>query len=416
MAAATLQRGAPALRCARSHPRQDSTTQGTPSGLGRWHAHVAGAFGLGISAQVSFLLALRARQLGAGYEVIGLLVGAGAVSAAVTSVSAGVVVDRLGSRRAFVAGALGSAAVAACFVTVTGYWWFLPLQLAMGVMKNTAWLASQGHAADTSTPRERARATGRFSMFSNVGQMLGPVLAGGAASLVGYQWAFIAPATYALLFATLGLCLAAVPTPQTAGESRAGTGVRVAIKLLAVRGIQVALLLSFARLWIGHVYITFYPVLLVDRGIDPAVVGTIVALSGLVATILAPTAGLATRWLSPVAATSVGLACGVAGLAVAPLATTVGSALVTPLGVGIGAGLSLPLLITLVVDAAHDDARGVALGLRGMVNQSAATAAPAAVGALMGALGLAAGFVSAAVLAGIVLIGGVASSRNSASN
>jgi MFS transporter, DHA1 family, inner membrane transport protein len=368
-------------------------------------AYVIGAFGLAISAQINFLVPLRARELGAGFDVIGLIVGSGALSAAALSVTSGAIIDRLGPKWAFIVGATGTAAVSISFVSVTNYWWFLALQPLHGVFRNLGWVASQGYITSFSSDEERPKLTGRFSFFGNVGQMAGPLLVGGAAGLVGLQYALFVPAAYAGLFALLGLALRDTRA-EDHGVTRArqGTGLGSAVRLLALRGIQVALLLTFVRLWTSHVYSTFFPVYLVDQGMSPGLAGSVMAASGLIAAIMAPTTGFWTRWVSQQTAASIGLGCSALGLLLAPHVVTVPLVFVVPVLVGIGSGLSLPLLISIVTTAAPLTSRGVALGLRGMVNQTAATAAPVLIGPLMSALGLLLGFTTGGLVAGGMLV------------
>lgn len=367
-------------------------------------AYVIGAFGLAMSAQITFLVPLRARELGAGFEIIGLIVGSGALAAAAMSVPSGAIIDRLGPKWAFVFGAGGTAAVSLGFVMVTDYWWFLALQPLHGVARNLAWVASQGYITSFASDAERPKLTGRFSFFGNIGQMAGPLLVGGAAGLVGFRYALFVPAAYSVMFALLGLALRETrAADHGATRKRQGAGMGAAVRLLTVRGIQVALLLTFVRLWTAQVYNSFFPVYLVDSGMSPSLAGTVMAVSGLVAAAMAPTTGYWTRFVSQQAATSVGLGCSAAALVVAPHVATVPLVYVVPVLVGIGSGLSLPLLISIVTTAAPTGSRGVALGLRGMVNQTAATAAPVLIGPLMGGLGLLLGFTSGGVLAGVLL-------------
>lgn len=369
-------------------------------------AYVIGAFGLAISAQITFLVPLRARELGAGFDVIGLIVGSGALAAAAMSVPSGAIIDRLGPKWSFVFGTGATAVVSLGFVMVTNYWWFLALQPLHGVARNLAWVASQGYITSFASDAERPRLTGRFSFFGNVGQMAGPLLVGGAAGLVGFQFALLVPATYSLMFALLGLALRETRAAEHgATRERQGVGLGAAVRLLGLRGIQVALLFTFARLWTGAVYNTFFPVYLVDRGVSPSLAGTVMAVSGLVAAAMAPTTGYWTRFVSQQTATTVGLGCSALALVLAPQVATVPWVFVVPALIGIGSGLSLPLLISIVTTAAPDGSRGVALGLRGMVNQTAATAAPVLIGPLMGALGLLLGFTTGGLLAGVLLAG-----------
>lgn len=367
-------------------------------------AYLIGGFGLAMSAQANFLVPLRARELGADFDVIGLIVGAGALSAAATSVTCGAIIDRLGPKRAYLLGVAATAVTSLAFLAVDDYRWFLLLQLVHGVARNLGWVASQGYITTFASPEQRPRMTGRFSFFGNLGQMVGPIAVGATAGAVGYRAAFLVLVAYAAVFAVLGLLLADVRAPSHGQQRRgSGLGFRAAIGLVAERGMQAALLLTFARLWTSHLHSTFFPIFLVENEVDPGIAGTLVATSGLVAALMAPTTGWWTRWVSPFTATTLGLGCGALGLALAPIVTTVPQAALVPALVGIGSGLSLPLLISIVTAAAPDDRRGLALGLRGLVNQGAATAAPVLIGPMMAALGLAAGFVTGGAAAAAVL-------------
>jgi MFS transporter, DHA1 family, inner membrane transport protein len=289
---------------------------------------------------------------------------------------------------------------------VTDYRWFLLINPLIGMLRNVAWLASQSYVTGAGSVAERPRLTGRFGFFSNIGQMLGPVLVGTAAGLVGYRLAFLVPAVYSAVFATLGWYLVEVPTADEDAISEPhGAGIRSAIGLLAVRGMQVALLLTFVRLWTGHVYSIFFSVFLVDNGLDPAVAGVVIGTSGFVAAAMSATSGFWTRFVTPQAATTMGLSCNAVALIIAPHTSALPFVFIVPVLIGIGTGLSLPLLISIVTLAAPDGKRGVALGLRGLVNQTAATAAPIMIGSMMTVLGLTLGFSAGGLVAGAVLAG-----------
>lgn len=370
-----------------------------------WLGYAIGGFGLSLTAQVNFVVALRARELGADFAMIGAIAGAGALAAALMSVTSGAVIDRLGPKRSFVLGAAVTAVVSVAFVLVTEPRWFLVLQPVHGVARNLGWIASQSYITSLASDAERARLTGRFSAVGNVGQMAGPLLVGSAAGIVGLRWALFVPAAYAAVFALAGTQLAETRrSDHHATRVRQGSGARSALSLLGARTMQVVLLLTFARLWTSHVFSVFFPVILVDGGVDPAITGTVMAVSGLTAALVAPTAGSWARATSPPLATLLGLACGAAGLFIAPHAVSIPWAYAVPVLVGIGSGLSLPLLLTIVATSVAPTRRGVALGLRGGVNQAAATAAPVVVGPLMTALGLTLGFTVGGVVAGTLLM------------
>jgi MFS family permease len=369
-------------------------------------AYLIGAFGLSLSAQINFLVPLRARELGAGLDVIGLIIGSGTLAAAASSVTIGAVIDRLGPKRAFLIGAFGTMLVSMSFTLVGGYWWFIAMQPLHGIVRNLGWVASQGYITSFATDDARALLTGRFSFFSNVGAMVGPLLAGSAAAVFGFRWALFVPAIYSLVFAIIALFLVETKV-QESGEKRpkekGGAGFSAALSLLPIRGIQVALLLTFARLWSSHVYAAFLPVYMVDSGISANTAGIVMATSGFVAAIMAPTTGFWTRFMSPQAAASLGLSCNALGLILVPYLASVPAIFLVPVLVGIGTGLSLPLLITIVTSVVPVQRRGVALGLRALVNQVAATAAPVIIGPLMMVLGLGLGFTTGGAVAAVLL-------------
>jgi len=366
-----------------------------------WPAYVSGAFGLALTAQINFLVPLRARELGADFDIIGLIVAAGALASAVLAVSAGAMIDRLGPKMAFLVGTAGTALVSLGFAAVSDFWWFLALQPLHGVFRNLGWLASQTYITQLGPTEGRSKRTGRFGLASNLGQMVGPVIAGAGASMVGFQLAMLVPAVYSLAFLVLGLCLANTPPP--ADREKVGTGSRAARGLLAIRGVQVILLLTTARLWISHVFGTFFPIALVEGGIPPSVAGSVMATAGLVAATTAPTAHVLTRRARPPSVLILALGLSASALILAPFAISLPTSFLIPALVGVGSGLSLPLLLVAMSDAVPQNRLGVALGLRGLVNQATATTAPAVIGPLMAGLGVALGFVSAGAAALAVL-------------
>jgi len=355
---------------------------------------------------IYFLIPLRAHELGAGYQTIGLIAAAGTLAPGLLAVPLGSLIDRIGPKRGFILGAGASTVVSLAALLVTNYWWFLALQPFFGLSQTFGWLSSQGHITSLGTPAQRPMLTGRFSFFVNVGQMASPVLAGALAQGIGLRWAFLVPAAYAACFVALGFGL--IDTrPDRGSKSRTAKdgGLRSALKLTGVRGIQVALLLTFARLWIATVFNTFVPVYLVGRGFSTGLAGTVVATSSLVAAVMAPTTGYWTRHMCNERATMLGLGCGALSLVLVPHIAAVPVIYIAPILWGVALGTSLPLLISIVTSAAPSDQRGVALGLRVSANKAAATGAPVLVGPLIAGLGMALGFTVGGALALALLAG-----------
>ena len=369
-----------------------------------WAAYAIGAFGLGVSQQANFLVPLRAHELGASFEVIGLIMGAASIVPTISSVPLGGIIDRFGSRRSFIAGSAMTAVAALAFIAATSYWTLLALQVLLGAVRTMAWLASQSYITSLGSQAERAGLAGRFALFSNIGMMVGPLVAGLVAQVVGYRFAFGWLALYAAIFAVLGLVLAETHVRDPEAERKPRGGFRQAGSQLRLRGIQVALLLTFVRLWNERLWMSFFPVFLADVGFQPGVIGTVVFTKGLVAAMLAPTAGFFSRFMSRQTLAALGLGSGALGLAISPHVAAVPWVYLAPALVGIGVGLSLPLLLAIISDAAPPGQRGVALGLRMTVNQIAGGSAPLIFGPLMAAAGSVWGFAAGGLVAGGVLV------------
>jgi MFS family permease len=359
-------------------------------------AYAAGSFGFGFQNMVQFLLPLRAQELGVP---------------ALLSVTSGELVDRFGARQAYVAGTLISCLGALAFVPAIDAIGLLAIQLVMGFARSTAWIASQGYVTHLGTPEDRATHMGRLSFASNGGTLVAPLLIGAAAQALGYRDAFFVAAGLAAVYVIMGLLLPdlrAAARKNSKEQQRATAGFGTALGLIRSRGIQVALLLTFSRLWAASGWRPFYPILLAGNGFPPMLIGTVLAANSVVSTVVTLAAGPIGRRIDPVLATAIALALGALGMALSPYVAVVPYVYLPALLTGTAAGLSLPLLMATVSTEAPPDKRGVALGLRMSANQAASTTAPIAVGALVSAYGIAFGFAASAVFCWFVLASAVA--------
>ena len=384
--------------------QDDSTEVGhdldAPSSTPRWYwlAYLTGGFGLAFNAMMTFLLPLRAFDLGIDIAVIGLLLGAKGAVEAFVSVPAGGVIDRVGPRRAFIIGTVVSTLLVILYASATTVAALLVLQLAVGIFRPTAWISSQSFVAGLRSGPDQARDTGRLSSFATGSQIVAPLLVGFVAQATDTGTAFYAFAAYCAAFVVVGLL---VPKGSDSGSrlAKKRQGFVEGVRLLKIRGIRVVILLSFARLWTITAFVAFVPLMLVTGGTSEGSAATVVSAMALVATVISPTSGrLAERFrVETVAAVALGF--GALGLALAAVLDSIPAAYIVSFLVGIGNGLSLPTLLVLVSRAVSGDKRGLALGLRAGVNQLAAAIAPVLVAVVISAVTVATGFLLAAGVA-----------------
>lgn len=362
--------------------------------------YATGGFGLAVNSMVSFLLPLRALDIGIGVEWIGVLLAAKGITEAIASVPIGAALDRVGPRRAYLVGTFASAAIGLGFGAANSVLVLLLLQVALGASRPLAWVGAQTYVASLRDGEDRARDTGRLSFTATSAQIVAPLMVGIVAQATSTGIAFWAFAGYCAAFSMVGLALR--PRGES-GPSRSKTraSFREGLRLFGLRDIRVAMYLTFVRLWIPSVWTAFFPLYLVIQGTEEGVAGGVVSFMGLVATVISLSAGQASKMFSVAGATALGLAAGAAGLLIAPLSDEMPLSFVSAALVGVGQGLSLPLLIVLVTGAVDPSQRGLALGLRASVNQGAAALAPMIAAGAIGLFGATVGF---PVTGGVALV------------
>lgn len=365
--------------------------------LNRWQmllTYFSASYGFGFQSMVSFLLPLRARELDAPLQVIGLMVGIAALVPALFSVPSGALADRIGPRRTFTLSTFISGVVALLFAAMTNYWGLVVLQPIFGFFRSMGWVAAQTYVTGIGTPAERASLTGRFSFAANLGPLVTPVVIGTIAEIVGYRASFLFVALAAALYTAVGLALPEVRSRMTGQTPARGSlaGFGAAVEMLRLRGVQVALMLTFVRLWLFSGWGPFFQVFLADHGFRPAVIGTVISSNSFVSVAVTLSAGRLSRLASKEVVTATALGLGALGMVLSPHVAVLPLVYLPSLLLGSASGLSLPLLMAIMSDNAPPGRRGVAMGLRTQANQLASMSAPMVSGALVPALGIAWGF------------------------
>lgn len=378
------------------------------SGPRLWPAYLSGAFGLSVSAMLGLLVPLRADELGIPIAAIGVIVAARSLAETVLAVPLSLLVSRFGTRHAFIGSTAGCAAVASAFALANGFWLLLLLNVMMGAGRSLGWVASQTYISSQGRPEDRARDTGRFSFASNASQMVTPLMVGAAAAAFSYRAAFLVVAAYCLVFALVGVAL-----PSATGAPSAPVRLRAAAQLFRLPRLQMAMLLTFVRLWVPNIWTPFFPLLLVSAGFSPQLAGAVISSGALVATAVNLATGRLSRYASPETLCLAALGISVVGLVLSPHMLSIPAVFLPAAMVGLGNGLSLPLLIVLVSDAATPGQSGLALATRNAVNSLSAALGPLATGPLVAALGSAAAFSVAGGVAASMLGAAVALARRS---
>ena len=270
-------------------------------------------------------------------------------------------------------------------------------------------LGAQAVIARESADESHDRHFGLLTVGVSLGQLIGPLIAGGVLSsrdgltleaattramFVAAVVALVAAACAAL--AEHGRARAAVPHERPHGNSWT---------IVRTRGVAAGIFASIAVLSATDIVTAYLPVLAEEKGIGPGTVGVLLAVRAAASMAsrlgIGPIVDLVGR-LRLIALGAVISAAAFAGLTLTSDPITLGVLMVVA---GLALGFGQPLSMTLVVQRVPEHARGTALAVRLAGNRLGQVAAPAIAGLVAGSAGVASVFW---LMGGTLLVSGAA--------
>jgi MFS family permease len=348
-------------------------------------------------SMLTLLLPLLALRFGVGAGGIGLLVAAAAVLPLLLAVPIGTAVDRWGARRIMALSFAGTTIALLPMVVQPSLTWLVLAFVVGSALQNGFIIGAQALIATLGAEgRGREAAYGWWTTAMAAGQVVGPIAAGLLLDRFGARPAFVGVAT------SLALAVALVLAVRSRGRSEAFVPPfrwRAAAGLLRDRTVGIAVLTSSAAVWAMTIHATFLPVHLESLAMSAATIGVLLSLRSAAAVVIRPVMPQVVALLGgrerTVVYTLVTLAVGLAGVIVHPSTWLIGLWVVL---FGAGHGLSQPISMVMVADRVAARERGVALGVRLMVNRLAQVLAPLAFVWVAGGIGLQALFLAHALL------------------
>jgi MFS family permease len=340
----------------------------------------------------------RALALGADARAVGLITAAFALLPLVVAVPLGRASDRW--RPGYLlTGGITLGAVACGLLGLAGSLTGLAAaSAALGLGHLALTLAGQSLIARQSGDARHDRDFGLYAAAASTGQLVGPALAGLVLGSAGGGQ--LDEATTLGFAVAAGLMALAVPT--SLGTDRLGRTATPAARepgrplragqLIGARGVPAGMFASLAILATVDVLTAYLPVLGVERGIPPAVIGALLSLraaTSILSRVLIPWMVGRLGRVRLLAASAAGSALLTAAL---PLAGSVPALTVVLAAAGFLLGIGQPLTMSMVVHAVPADTRGTALAIRLTGNRFGQVATPAAAGLVAGAAGVSAAF------------------------
>ena len=331
------------------------------------------------------VVALSARGLGASVGLAALFVGITTLSEFAAAVPAGVLVVRIGERRALVLAGLADAAGCALALVAPSLWVLALAVLLLGPTGAVFLLARQSYLTAAAPVALRARAMSTLGGVTRIGLFLGPLVGAPVVARWGPQAAFGVAVVAGVLAAALAWRSADL------GSHHGGSGVgreRVSVAQVVARHRRVLLTVGLGVLAIGLARssrVVVVPLWAEAVGLTAAQTSLVFAAAALVEVVLFwPAGSVMDRhgrvWVAVPVSGLLGL-----GLLVLPMTTTLAGVTVVALVMGVGNGLGSGIVMTLGADAAPTVGRAPFLGvwrLLSLVGHNGASIVVASVAAI----------------------------------
>jgi MFS family permease len=349
--------------------------------------------------------------LGAGPRDVGLVTAAFALIPLFLAIPLGRRADRSRGGSLIVAGC--GIEVLACLLLAAAR---SPLSLAgasalLGLGHLGVALGAQAVVARESSNERHDRDFGLLTAGVSLGQLAGPVLAGlivgdrsGAELAPAASRAMLAGAAVAFVAVVFGLLAERGRPVREPASSRGAAGGSV-LGIVTMPGVAAGIFASVAVLSAADVFTAYMPVLGEQRGIEPRVVGALLAIRAAASLTSRVGIGTIVRLVGRRRLIVVSCIASAAAFGALPLTRELALLAVLSAALGTALGFGQPLSMTIVVQAVPERMRATALSVRLAGNRIGQVAAPAAAGLVAGTASVGAVF---AMLGGVLLLSAAA--------
>ena len=368
----------------------------------------AGLFSFTMVLISSLIVTLLAVQLTKSEFLIGLIVGSRYFLTLALSIHGGALMDRLGTRRVMIAFALVAVVAPLLFPLAL----LLPfgaaiisiilLQMLAGVSDAMVWVGAQ--ALSGHIMKGHRLYVGRMTAIVRLGAFFGPII-------FGYIWDQTSVTTTFVLMAlwsALGFwCVLKIPSTSQEEITPKNTKLNLsdiiprmsdyiaAFRLIAIPAVALILLVTMVRIGGTGIQSSFYVVFLRDIEISAAIIGVLIGIAQLLASVGSLSASSIARMIHPHWLVIYAVFMTVITIAITPVLVFGASMwitlllLATIIGVrGLCLGISQPMEISVLGQAVAATEQGVGAGLRTTVNRLASSVVPPLMGAVAELVGI----------------------------
>jgi predicted MFS family arabinose efflux permease len=223
------------------------------------------------------LIPLYASSLGMSGVQIGSLLSLPVVLHIAFSLAGGAFTDHLGGKNLSAFSCALTSIASAVFMASNSFIMLLAGQILMVIARSTFWTANLALA--TQLPGDPGKQMGRFTIATNAGQIAGSTLAGFIIAVSGFGFGFGTMAAAGLAALLMNQMYKNSVTGPKAGPKHTALG-RYR-ELLGNRAIRFSMLCAYISALPISLMVSFYPILLIEHGLNSEVAGSLLSVRGI---------------------------------------------------------------------------------------------------------------------------------------
>jgi MFS family permease len=391
--------------------RTDSTpaesAEAPPSNRTLYAIYVAGLTTNALSSTLKLAVALWCIQLGMSASMIGIAIGAGGFLPFFLSIHGGVLMDRFGTRRVNTVFSISGVICCVLYPILPYASAVIALQLVAGLTLNMGWMGAQALIVQFA-PGDTT-AIGRFTVWSRIGNLIGP-------AATGFIWDFAgAYVTFAFVTAFAIIAMISIfMVPRTKQDILAAeqetriadliprfSDYVAAFALCAIPAVAFIVANTFLRIASSGIQGSFYVVYLESINISGGVIGILLAVGESFGMFGAGIAGWMEKKLTPHWTLLLFHTLSLVFVCITPWLGGIMWLLVLSAALrGNAQGLAQPVMFAILSRAVSPEEQGRSIGMRTTVNRLASMGVPPVMGLIVDAAGLENSF---AILGGVLL-------------
>ncbi len=309
------------------------------------------------------VIALYATMLGAGVEIVGIVVGIYSITSSLTNIFGGRLIDRFGHKKPLIIGLIGDTLSMFLYSLCQIPWHLLLVRAFHGISGGLVGPATMSISAKNASKSGKGKAMSIYGMALGASTLIGFIVSGMITSQLGFKALFYTGGILLVIGVILAFFIPSGKTLDTAKMTNNNSGISNILKLTLRGQLPASYLSIFGQYFAFGGVVVLLPLHVASLGMSAFHVGILLAIFSLMFIIIQCFSGPLTDSAGRLKPIAIGLGLGIIAL---PLLSASGSFLYPALTMsiyGIAFGILFPSVSALVADSVTPEEYGRATGI-----------------------------------------------------